>query len=312
MKRLQSSLLIASFCLSGLAAACPQADCVRIGSWNIEWFGSEKRNQPSDPQTIANMARFIAEDWSLDLLTLQEINTVLNGKVRGEQFSQQSWLLLKKSLEDRGYTTYSGNSGYAQQVVMAWRDPVKVIRSPVELGLPEKYELGEFCRTSNMRKPLAGQFRAGQFDFWLVGLHLKSAAGQAQCSAAIRAQQSEGLLKEIKKLKQVDLDVILAGDFNASQRHKTLDPLLNSGFHALDHPKLRNAQSNRYSYRSKNAKVDSRGSLIDHVFVSSRDTKEWLPYSPMIYQPEDSLSFALTYSDHVPIWVDFSTLTDDD
>jgi len=312
MNLIRCLLLISVYGFSSLAFACPRADCVRVGSWNIEWLGSENRSQPSDDPTIATMAKLIAEDWSLDIVTLQEINTELEGKVRGEQYTQQSWNTLKLSLEARGYKTFSGSSGYAQQVVMAWRAPVSVIRSPVELGLPEKYDLGEFCHTSNMRKPLAGEFRAGKFDFWLVGLHLKSAAGQAKCSAAIRELQSAGLIKEIKKLTQTDPDVILAGDFNASQQHDTLKPLLEGGFHALHQPKLRNAQSNRYSYRSENAKKDSRGSLIDHVMVSSRHTKEWLPYSAMIFQPKDSQSFALTYSDHVPIWVDFSTLNDDD
>lgn len=305
-------------CLAGEAGACPPAadadkrDCVRVGSWNVEWLGSEHRSQPSDDHTIDVMADLIANQWSIDLITLQEINTTLDGQVRGERYTRHSWDTLKLSLEARGYQTFSGSSGYAQQVVMAWRAPVIMVRSPFELGLPEAYDLGEFCRTSHMRKPLAGRFRSGQFDFWFVGLHLKSAAGQTNCSAAIRHQQSEGLIKEIKKLNQTDPDVILAGDFNASQRHDTLEPLLAGGFHALHHPKLRNTHSNRYSYRSEKAKKDSRGSLIDHVMVSSRHTKEWLPYSAMIFQPEDPQSFALTYSDHAPIWVDFSTLTDDD
>src|SRR5690606_33862471 len=154
------------------------------------------------------------------------------------------------ALGARGYQTLSGNGGYAQQVVMAWRKPVSAIRLPVELGLPEQYELGEFCRTAHMRKPLAGLFRAGQFDFWLVGLHLKSSAGESRCSAAIRKKQSQGLAKEIQKLHGLDLDVILAGDFNSSQKHDTLAPLLEKNFHALHHHKLRHPQSNRYSYRS--------------------------------------------------------------
>jgi endonuclease/exonuclease/phosphatase family metal-dependent hydrolase len=312
MNVLRYSLVLFLCAVAGLASACPKTECVRVGSWNIKWLGSEHRSQPSDPQTITAMANLIADKWSLDIVTLQEINTTLDGEIRGQQYSLQSWNGLKKALEARGYQTYSGSSGYAQQVVMAWRAPVSIIRSPFELGLPEKYELGEFCRTSNMRKPLAGLFRAGQFDFWLVGLHLKAATGETRCSAAIREQQNQELVKEIKKLHKADLDVILAGDFNASQQHKTLAPLLENSFHPLHHPKLRNPQSNRYSYRSENAKKDSRGSLIDHVMVSSRHTKEWLPYTAMIYQPEDTQSFALTYSDHLPIWVDFSTLTDDD
>lgn len=316
MPVLQSLCLLALLGLHLPSYASPprcEKHCVRIGSWNIEWLGSSHRSQASDPAAIEAMAKLLADDLDMDLITLQEVNTQLEGQRQGETFSLVPWQQLQKSLQKRGYQTHTGVSGYAQQVVIAWRHPVAVKRLPTELGVPDQFDLGEFCRSSRLRKPLAGLFKAGQFDFWLVGVHLKSAAGQSNCSAAIRTQQAIDLKEEIrKKLRPIDTDVIIAGDFNASQTHTSLQALIQDNFHALHHRKLRHHESHSRSYQSENARKANSGSLVDHLFVSSQYTKEWLPFTAFIYKPEDPRAFARQYSDHLPLWVDFSTQQDDD
>jgi endonuclease/exonuclease/phosphatase family metal-dependent hydrolase len=283
-----------------------------VGSWNIEWLGSSKRQQPIDMDTIEDIARNIAEVWSIDIITLQEINTDMNGDYRGESYSLLPWQRLQNALKKRGYQTAAGRSGYAQHVVLAWRKPVIALEAPRDISIPDQYIINEHCRSSHLRKPFGGLFQAGQFDFWMIGLHLKANTGPAVCTSAVRSAQITALSKSLKPLSARDADVILAGDFNAGSQHNSLKELKQTGFVALTDKNLRNLGSNRFSYHSKNSKKANSGSLFDHIMIRPAFTQESTPASTAIFTPKDAHLFANTYSDHLPLWSDFSTKTDDD
>ncbi len=305
-------LWIGVFLISNACMACPETDCVRIGSWNIEWLGSSKRQQPVDTKTIEHIATQIAEDWSIDLITLQEINTDMNGEYRGEHYSLLPWQRLQKALEQRGYKTASGQSGYAQHIVMAWRKPVTALELPRDLVVSDKFVINEFCRSANLRKPLGGLFEAGHFDFWLVGLHLKANTGPAACTTAVRGAQARELSVKLKTLESRDADIILAGDFNASSQHTSLETLRQAGFISLTERKQRHNDSNSVTHHGKNTKKSNSGSLLDQFMIRPTPTREWQLNSTMILKPEDPHRFANTYSDHLPLWTDFTTSHDDD
>lgn len=291
------------------ALSCPADNCVRIGSWNIAWLGSEKREQASDVDTIDNMAEMIADEWSMDLVTLEEINTDIDGSVRGERMTTATWKHLRSALEKRGYQTKAGASGQAQHVVFAWRAPVSVLETPRDMNIPDSYGIDEYCRSSGLRRPLAGKFRAGKFDFWAVGLHLKSGyGGNTRCANAVRSQQNYYLAKQVDVLEKSDRDVLLLGDFNASSKHESLGHLRAKGFIALTEKSMRNSASN-----SRTQGSGKRGSLIDHIMILPAATSgEWINRSTMIYKPQDPVQFTRRYSDHMPLWADFHTHTDDD
>jgi len=292
---------------STLANACPKSNCVRIGAWNVEWLGSENREQPSDEKTIAAIADLIANKLSIDIISLEEINTALDGEVRGEHYSLQPWQELQSALKKNGYETQSGDSGNGQRVVLAWRAPVTLLQKASDLPIPDHYDINEYCRSSHLRKPLAGWFRAGQFDFWLVGLHLKANGPEAKCTSAVRTAQVKALLPTLKPLLAKDTDVILIGDFNASSHHSSLNALIEQHFTALDDRERRSPASGTHSYHGINMQKDSSGSMLDHIIVSATALRAWQVKSTTIYKPEDSHIFSNTFSDHVPIWADFYT-----
>jgi endonuclease/exonuclease/phosphatase family metal-dependent hydrolase len=294
------------------ANACPSQDCVRVGSWNIAWLGSDKRQQASDDKTIEAMAVLIANELSVDLIALQEINTAMEGNIRGEHYSLAPYRKLHAALTRLGYTVQAGNSGYAQHIVLAWRAPVKALVLPHELAVPAEYTINDFCRSKNLRIPLAGYFRSGEFDFWAVGLHNKANTGPAACVNAVRKQQTEALVKTFPALIKKDRDIVLLGDFNTSAKNDSLSALYGAGFRSLTDKDHRHPASNKNSYHSANSKSDSSGSLIDHIMIRPADTQEWRPASTMIYQPSNSREFAQRFSDHLPLWADFSTRRDDD
>ena len=275
--------------------SCPKSDCVRIGSWNIAWLGSEKREQLTDAATIASMAQLIADEWSIDLISLEEINTAIDGDMRGEHYSTQQWSQLRDALQKKGYRTQAGNSGNAQRIVFAWRKPVEALKLASDMEIPDSYRIDDYCRSSNLRKPLAGLFHAGQFDFWAIGLHLKSGyGGKTFCSNAVRSMQVYYISKQLSTLEKTDKDILLIGDFNATSKHESLQGFREQGFVAT----LTNtAEHNR---------------VIDHVIINSANTTEWKDNSTILYKPANRADFEKRYSDHVPVWSDFSTLHDDD
>lgn len=307
MKSLRLLFLLALL-LPVLAFACPGEECVRVGSWNIAWLGSENREQPGDPATIRAMADLIANTWSIDLVALQEINTAVDGELYGERHSTAAWQQLKAALQQHGYRVRSGDSGQVQRVVIAWRAPVKEIKAAQDLPIPESYQVDDNCRSSGLRKPLAGLYRAGGFDFWAVGLHLKSGYGKkGRCADAVREQQVYYMLKQFPRLQQQDPDILLLGDFNATSGHRSLAGLRDAGFVSLADKQRRHPDSNSYT-QGRNG----RGSLIDQLMVQTQHTAEWQRLSTFIPSPADPAAFAQRYSDHLPVWADFSTAQDDD
>ncbi len=301
-------LLISGFFSS--ANACPKTDCIRIGTWNLEWFGSENRSQPVDKKTINGIVDLIANQLSIDVIALQEINTEFKGTVRGEHYSQKPWQDLQQAFKDNGYQIQTGYSGYAQHIVIAWRAPVTLIEHVNDIPVPDHYDLHKFCRSANLRKPLAGEFRAGQFDFWLVGLHLKANGPDAKCSSALRKAQTRDLEAALKPLTAKDPDVILIGDFNTSSRNASI--VFRDSFQALDDKANRSSSSNTHSYHSENSKKNNSGGLIDHIMVQANSLYEWQAKSTTVYKPEDAKIFCQTFSDHVPLWADFYTRKKDD
>lgn len=308
----RQSAVFAAFCLLASFSQAEKCDssthCVRVGTWNIAWLGGEKRDQASDTKTIQGMADMISDQWSIDLISLQEINTSIDGMYRGDHYSTRPWQELRSALEKKGYKTAVGNSGQGQRVVMAWRKPVIADAAVAELNVPDSYQVNEWCRSSQLRRPLAGKFRADKFDFWLIAVHLKSGFGnQGHCSDDVRGLQTYYLAGELKKLEQSDRDIIALGDFNTSGKNKSLEALLAMGLDATTEKGDRNPESfNRSQGKGK------YGKILDHIMIKKKDTGEWRKQSTTIYKPQNSEPFTKQFSDHFPVWADFNTETDDD
>jgi endonuclease/exonuclease/phosphatase family metal-dependent hydrolase len=116
----------------------------------------------------------------------------------------------------------------------------------------------------------------------------------------------------IYPLQEDDPDIILAGDFNSSDHHKSLEELSKRSFISLHQKAFRSPDSASISYYSDTSTRKNRGSLIDHIYVSQTHTREWLPHSATIYQPDNPDIFSRTYSDHFPLWIDFLIAKDGD
>lgn len=289
---------------SSPAFACPARDCIRIATWNIEWFGTDQRPQPVTDNTVLQIANLITNELAIDVIALQEINTSLTGNIHHHAYSLEAWHRLARILAERGYSIQAGESGYSQHLVVAWREPVTVLSSPEDLPVPESYEIDATCHASRLRKPLAGEFRAGALDFQLVAVHLKSEAGVENCSRRIRQAQIDALVTASQNLVPKNKALIILGDFNALLANPVLGPLSQAGLSALDQRHRLGAGSAKASFI--HARKGSSPS-IDHLFANPAMVAAWHTGSSTIYKPADPEQFLATFSDHVPVWADFST-----
>jgi predicted extracellular nuclease len=163
--------------------------------------------------------------------------------------------------------------------------------------------------------PLYGKFRAGQFDFVLVGVHLKSqlpvnsAENPAQCADDIRRAQGEDIIAALPGILNDldDEDILIAGDFNASLSDSSLSPFLNGGgFVSLTATNRRAPGSNTISYLKS-----PHQEIIDHVLIRQASTTEWATRSTFIFNPPSDPALLSKYlkftSDHAPAWSSFVT-----
>ena len=284
------------------------ASTVEVGTFNLYWLGTEMRYRKGlrTEQDVQRLADLVINELDLEVIAFQEVNSEMNGTFelndRQREMSDQQFKWLKQSMEGAGYKLLVGDSGDKQRIVIAYdADEVTLLSDARELASPSS--------SGRLRKPLAANFKAGEFDFWVVAVHLKSKRGGWR-SDRKRIQQSEDLLDDIATLADDsgEQDIILLGDFNAESSHDSIDLLYHEGgFLAQTRQGRRTADSNDVSYL-----IGDFASLIDHIMLRPEHTSELIRRSTVVYKPDDVDDYIENYSDHVPVWTSFSTELDAD
>ncbi|HEX8070132.1 MAG TPA: endonuclease/exonuclease/phosphatase family protein [Pyrinomonadaceae bacterium] len=307
---LLSALSLLLLCAPRAAAQVPNLcagqPCIQIGTYNIEWFGTSDTSKHAhrSQTTVKQIAAFIADTLDLEIVVLEEINP-----------NSTEYQRLEAALQQRGYRLHHGSTGGDQSVVIAYdADEVTLLGDVRELDVRNNFDLPGGCHSGGLRKPLAGHFRAGQFDFVLVGVHLKSQLG-GPCADDVRREQAQDLRGQIEPLlaAEQERDIIITGDFNANLNDPSLTPLLQpaAGLRALTAAGRRANSSGRISYLKAPFQE-----IIDQMFVRPDATAEWINRSTFIYNPptnQTALNNYLTFfSDHAPVWASFRTSADDD
>ncbi len=295
---------------------CDGRPCLQIGSFNAYWLGADRRHeQPMrTPREVRRMAAWLADDLDLEVVVLQEVNTEVDALEDGKPlFARDRYRWLADDLERRGYRLMAGASGKAQRVVIAYdADEVELLAPARELEVRDSFDFDADCRRDGLRRPLAAHLRAGSFDFWVVGLHLKSKRG-GECSDRIRDGQASDLATAVDALvsSSGEDDVILIGDFNALGDEPSIAALRSpGGFAPLTPPALRVPGSGEISYL-----IPPYASLIDHLMIRRDATTEWIEGSTVVFDPgrgRPLKRYVRKLSDHAPVWASFATDRDDD
>ena len=280
------------FCLLAVSAVLTHAtqgvecdDCIQIGTFNLYWLGSDMRYMQGlrNREDVERLAQLISR-LDLEVVVFEEVNVDLfserNGEVRESRY-QYEWL--EAALQDDGYRLLPGSSGGGQRVVIAYdSDDVDLLEDAREVAVRGSFGLSGNCRSNGLRLPLAARFRAGNFDFWLVGVHLKSQLSAGSCPDRVREEQARDLLEAIDAELTAgsdEKDVVIAGDFNASPSDRSIDPLFrDGGFLTLTWPSRRAEGSSDISYL-----IGQFASLIDHLMIRPAATGEWVRRSTMVF-----------------------------
>lgn len=289
---------------------CGNRACVQVGTFNIEWLGTPSMHRPRPRRVIRQLADLIADTLDLEVVVLEEINT-----------ASAEYRTLGRELARHGYRLEQAGETAQQDVAIAFNpEGVELLGEVSELDVRSDFSLPDNCRSRNLRRPLLAHFRAGTFDFAVIGVHLKSQLGvngaddPEGCADEIRGQQAgdisgalDGVLSRLG-----EQDVIVTGDFNATLEDASLAPLFNSGgLQPLTATGRRARGSNSYSYIPRRFR-----SLIDHVMVRPARTREWVSRSTFVMNPPTGEAALANYlewfSDHLPVWAWFRTDGADD
>jgi predicted extracellular nuclease len=315
---LRSFLFAALFALFSAEAlaqnspmVCDDGKCIQIGSYNLELFGLDRadydgvdRGDRSEAELDSIVTR-IATTLDLEVVVFQEINT-----------QSDQWTKLKGKLGTHGYKFFEGtHSDRKQFVVLAWDDDEVKLQEPAkELAVRDDFSLSGGCSESGLRTPVAGRFKAGEFDFWVIGVHLKSRSGTPDCTTKIRREQCKDLKEKIDEMTADggEKDVIIVGDYNEKPGHDSFKPLTDAGF--TSQMKFLMPTSAKGSY-IKNSGLHQSDDLIDQIMIRYSDTKEVVPNSAYVLpiaSASEAKDYIIKQSDHVPACVSFRIDVDRD
>jgi exonuclease III len=253
----------------------PVGPTVRLATWNLRQFSESRKG--IDLQRIAA----IIKDNRFDLVAIQEV------KKDGEEVDR---LLVELGTPWKA-ARFSDTSGNYERFAFIYNsDHVQ------EIGTPH------FIATTDAvifdRTPYQDTFRAGNFDFTLVEVHLSYNNMQR------RRDEAEALARFAKRLAQTgsERDVIVCGDFNEEPPHDNLHFFTDEGWESLNHDPTNLGGTQVY----------------DTFLIDPIATKEWSGIAGSVHFDEqlfgnDDKRAEVEVSDHRPAYADFVTnLPDDD
>ena len=263
------------------------ADEAKIVGWNLAGFY---------PIPTAKISRFATaiEKIDPDVILLVEVN----------KFNVVH--KVAKKLNDNGgcYNSAAPRQERAgQEIALLTKCSVSVFT----VGTME----GTNLEKRGYRDALIADMKIGEFDFILVGLHLKASRGNA--NRKLRDKQIKEITNYLDwRLKGNEKDVIILGDFN-------MIPLEDiSNFKNLGMNKyVRFISSESLSGQFSHIKKTGSGNLLDGYGITKEDDSEYIEDSIEIIQLHQDMGYTLLdyrekVSDHLPVSARFNIDVDDD
>ncbi len=249
---------------------------MRIATWNLRKFSDRARPD------VAAIARLIRSS-EYDLLAIQEV-----------QQQGQAVQRLRMALGEPWRHVISDQTGNHERFAFLYRaDVIQTVTDPAFIDSPESPAFD--------RVPFTGRFRAGNFDFTLMTVHLWY--GDANSNPR-RQQEVQALARIYEQFLATsdDKDLILLGDFNEFRTGGYLHYLESLGLQRLN-----SAPTNLSSTQA-----------YDNILIHPTHTREVAGRTGVLMFDEtefanDDKTAADDISDHRPVFADFhTTLPDDD
>src|SRR3954470_4361907 len=251
---------------------------IRIATWNLRKF-SERQGAGQYPPDLVEIASII-KSAQFDLIAIQEVQ-------REGQIVEK----LRRQLNEPWRHVVSDRTGNNERYAFLYRsDRVDIVDGSARLILMPQTTVFD-------RAPFTASFRAGQFDFVLLTVHLSYTdharrAAEASALAALARQIVDGGSEK---------DLIVLGDFNEQHQRGNLHIFEEQGWTKLN----------------RDATNLSSSEIYDNLLIDRRFTKEWTGvagtwrFDEMDYANDDKVATEYV-SDHRPAWGEFSTVGPDD
>lgn len=259
----------------------PIQDKIRFASWNIRIFSNNSRDD-SELEKICD----VLKDY--DFIALIEL--------RDEAVLQRTEAMLESMGKDYDYEISSEVGRGVKEHYAFLFDTSKV--EVVETG-----KIFDDTEELFIREPYYATFRAGNFDFSVIAIHVIWGDRVADRRAEIL--MLDDVYNHVQDMSDSEQDIILVGDFNR-------EPDDNTSFREL---RAIPSMVSLFNLPSKSHIKDS--SLYDNVWFQSDYLSEYTGISGIDkfdetdFANDDSLA-NLAVSDHRPVWAEFYVGVDDD
>ncbi|XP_033754676.1 endonuclease/exonuclease/phosphatase family domain-containing protein 1-like [Pecten maximus] len=274
---------------------------VRLASWNIERFSSEKADNIGVKEVVCltvleNGLSLVAFQELADEEALTKICKELNNPsipgVKKFQGHRGVWKCVVSKAAGRMYQALEYN-GFLYDT-----------SQQIELKSSALLEKAKNTPKSFVRKPFIGVFKIRKFDCVVVSVHLKA--------TGLNNQDMPQLQKEIDQVPHVveaiedhypgEKDIIMLGDFNLAPDKEDFNCLRDRNYsNCIPHGHFTNISNNNL-----------KGSrTYDHIWISEQSKEIFTGYSAVVREGLSSpwipngWSWGGLISDHCPVWAEF-------
>jgi endonuclease/exonuclease/phosphatase family metal-dependent hydrolase len=277
--------------LAVITVACAQSS-ITVAAWNIAGV------EPIPEERLNNIAAAI-HHMAPDVLLLTEVNppgaaTRLAKKVTA------------LGLPMRSAYVPAQDADVFQHIKIVHRPSVKASKAALLAG-------SDAIPSPGARKAVFANVKVGEFDFILVGVHLKSGRGDSE--RAMRTQQCSVIAQEIaQRTGGAEKDVLVVGDYNMipGKDQVNFDALSPNGGLRFISSTLKGPTH----LSGCNMFGNPRGNFLDGFAIATPHTSEYMSGSVRLFRHKDfdrtCDDYRQNVSDHFPIAARFVTASDDD
>ena len=300
--------------------AVPVEEKITIATWNIESFGykypeqdGEKKKEDRTPAELKIIAEILAR---YDFIVITEFmdadirlskEGIVEGLKEGAESSDFMTILKILNNYDHRVSPMAGlgfptNEGYA---FLFKKQKFKVVKGP-QLYPDAKGKKGKFTRD-----PCWATFRAGNFDFTVIAVHLyfgpQRSEKERKESYERRRRELEDLAivyNTVQGMDEFENDILLVGDFNLQPNDEAFEDIKISSTHEVEPLVLPPKTTNI-----------SKTQLYDNILLQPYYLGEYSKDSNVFYfdgMLKGTDIKPRRISNHVPVWAEFRINLDDD
>jgi hypothetical protein len=285
-------------------------ETLNIATWNIREFGRMRRRKRRSEAAIHYIAEILNQ---FNLIAIVELRDDLTDLKRVMEVLGPYWRAVFSDFN-------TDRAGNRERIAYLYDKRVATftgLAAEANPPLKKNRVTGEYEPTIVWwRSPFMASFRAGNFDFILLTVHIRW--GESDTSRIPELEKlAEWVDKRCKEKYVVDKDIIVMGDFNIPEINDQLYRAITSrgleipeALRGTDHGSNL-ARNKRYDqilhYRRYTTTLKGVGGVLDFY------RNDWRALFPEEEYPDmDDDDFTYQMSDHLPLWVQLYTWIEDE